>query len=239
MHSTPLRGSGARGATVRVCRCALLAALALALAAFESLVVLPVPVPGMKLGAANVVTVMTAFWLGPADAAIVLAVRIVLAAVVTGQLAALPFSIAGGACALAVTLAFARLASPERLRLCAMAAAVAHNVGQMAVAVALTGTPAVALYLPPLLIAGVIAGYLTGTLAAQVLERLSRLPAAPDGRMPAHSSARPGNRHPAAVAPPTLSATAGAACRKGPAADDASPTVGLEAGEAPQAMVYD
>lgn len=172
MPSTRLPGSGAESPTVRISRCALLAALALALTALEALVPLPVPIPGMKLGVANIVTVVAAFWLGPVDAIIVLGVRIVLAAVLTGQLTTLPFSLVGGACALVVTLLFARFAFSDKIRLCTMAAAVAHNVGQMAVAVALTSTPAVALYLPPLLIVGVIAGYLTGTLASTVLERV-------------------------------------------------------------------
>ena len=147
MASTPWRASIAAPSTLRVCRCALMAALALALTALESLIPVPMPVPGMKLGIANVVTVAAAFWLGPVDAAVVLGVRIVLAAFLTGQLATLPFSIVGGACALAVTLAFVRFSSPNRVRLAAMAAAVAHNIGQIAVAVAVTGTPEIAL--PP------------------------------------------------------------------------------------------
>lgn len=174
MTSMPSHGSGARQSTVRVCRCALLAALALALTALESLFPLPMPVPGMKLGIANVVTVAAAYWLGPAPAATVLIVRVVLAAMVAGQLAALPFSLVGGGCALAVTLAFVRLFPPDRVRLCCMGAAVAHNCGQMAVAVALTATPQIALYLPVLLVVGTVAGYLTGTLAAAILERLPR-----------------------------------------------------------------
>ena len=108
MASTPWRASIAAPSTLRVCRCALMAALALALAALESLIPVPMPVPGMKLGIANVVTAAAAFWLGPVDVAVVLGVRIVLAAFLTGQLATLPFSIVGGACALAVTLAFVR-----------------------------------------------------------------------------------------------------------------------------------
>lgn len=123
MASTPWRASIAAPSTLRVCRCALMAALALALTALESLIPVPMPVPGMKLGIANVVTVAAAFWLGPVDAAVVLGVRIVLAAFLTGQLATLPFSIVGGACALAVTLAFVRFSSPNRVRLAAMAAA--------------------------------------------------------------------------------------------------------------------
>lgn len=110
----------------------------------------------------------------------VLGVRIVLAAYLTGQLATLPFSIVGGACALAVTLAFARFSSSDRVRLAAMAAAVAHNIGQIAVAVAVTGTPEIAFYLPVLLVAGVAAGFATGTVAQAVLDRIPHAHATAD-----------------------------------------------------------
>ena len=102
--------------------------------------------------------------------------RIVLAAFLTGQLATLPFSIVGGACALAVTLAFVRFSSPNRVRLAAMAAAVAHNIGQIAVAVAVTGTPEIAFYLPVLLVAGIA----TGTVAQAVLDRIPHAHATAD-----------------------------------------------------------
>ena len=170
MASMPWRASIAAPSTLRVCRCALMAALACALAALESLIPVPMPVPGMKLGIANVVTVAAAF----------LGVRIVLAAFLTGQLATLPFSIVGGACALAVTLAFVRFSSPNRVRLAAMAAAVAHNIGQIAVAVAVTGTPEIAFYLPVLLVAGIAAGFATGTVAQAVLDRIPHAHATAD-----------------------------------------------------------
>lgn len=173
MTSMPWRASSAPpSASIRICRRALLAALALALTALESLIPLPVPVPGMKLGIANIVTIVAAFWLGPVDAVVVLVVRIVLAAFLTGQLATLPFSLVGGGLALMVTLEFVRFSSPQHVRLCAMAAAVAHNIGQISVAVAVTGTPAIAFYLPVLLVAGVVTGFLTGTLATSVLDRM-------------------------------------------------------------------
>ena len=180
MASTSWRASIAAPSTLRVCRCALMAALACALAALESLIPVPMPVPGMKLGIANVVTAAAAFWLGHVDVAVVLGVRIVLAAFLTGQLATLPFSIVGGACALAVTLAFVRFSSPNRVRLAAMAAAVAHNIGQIAVAVAVTGTPEIAFYLPVLLVAGIAAGFATGTAAQAVLDRIPHAHATAD-----------------------------------------------------------
>lgn len=170
-------------ATRRVCRCALLAALAVAVAAAEALVPMPAPIPGMKLGLANTVTVIAAFWLGPAEATVVLAVRILLCAVLAGQLAALPFSLVGGVCALAVTLAFVHLNARGKVRLCCMAAAVAHNCGQIAMAAILTATPQIALHLPILLVVGTATGYATGTLAATVLERLPHLLASATNRI--------------------------------------------------------
>ena len=125
MASTPWRASIAAPSTLRVCRCALMAALACALAALESLIPVPMPVPGM-------------------------------------------------------TLAFVRFSSPNRVRLAAMAAAVAHNIGQIAVAVAVTGTPEIAFYLPVLLVAGIAAGFATGTVAQAVLDRIPHAHATAD-----------------------------------------------------------
>ena len=52
-----------------------------------------------------------------------------------------------------------------------MAAAVAHNIGQIAVAVAVTGTPEIAFYLPRSAGGGNAAGFATGTVAQAVLDR--------------------------------------------------------------------
>lgn len=173
MASMPSRAERPRLGASRVSRCALLVALALAISALESMLPVPAPVPGMKLGLANVVTVLAAFWLGPAEAVIVFLVRVVLASALTGQLAALPFGLAGGGLALLVTLAFARFAPPAYIRLCSMAAAVVHNVGQIGVAILLTATPQIAFYLPVLLITGLATGFVTGTVAAAVFARVA------------------------------------------------------------------
>lgn len=210
MARTPLPVKRDPSATVRVCRCALLAALAVAVAAVEALVPLPAPVPGMKLGLANVVTVVAAYWLGPAEAVAVLAVRIVLCAVVAGQLAALPFSLVGGICALVVTLAFARWGARSRVRLCCMAAAVAHNCGQIAVAVALTATPQIAFYLPILLVVGTATGFITGTLAAAVLRRIP------------HAESFDPKEHERPSAPDVAASTSSRSADAAPPADGAS-----------------
>lgn len=160
--------------STRVARCALLTALALIIAVFESFFPLPVPVFGMKLGLANIVTVITAFWLGSASTVIVLAARIILTAIATGQFTALPFSLAGGACALIVTLAFAHTPSLDKVRLCSLCAACAHNIAQVGVAVIVTATPQIVFYLPALLVSGLVTGFITGTIAKALLKRIAK-----------------------------------------------------------------
>ena len=81
----------------------------------------------------------------------------------------------------ALGAASALAANPAALAyLAAMAAAVAHNIGQIAVAVAVTGTPEIAFYLPVLLVAGVAAGFATGTVAQAVLDRIPHAHATAD-----------------------------------------------------------
>jgi heptaprenyl diphosphate synthase len=53
--------------------------------------------------------------------------------------------------------------------------AVAHSVGQMAMAVAITGTPGLVIYLPLMIVCSVITGVFTGLCAQFVLIRGEKL----------------------------------------------------------------
>ncbi len=168
-NNLPIKKRTPLSRTQIISRCALLAALALALAALETLFPVPIPVPGIRLGLANIITVIAAYWLGPAYAAVVLLVRIILAAIVTGQLSTLAFSLAGGLCALIVITVFVRFFAVSNIRLCSMVAAVVHNFAQIMVALFLTSTPEILLYLPILMIAGLFTGFITGTIAQLIV----------------------------------------------------------------------
>ena len=89
----------------RLTRCAVLTALALALSAAEGLVPLTVlfPLPGLRLGLANLVTVYALCRLSGREALLILLARCLLGAVVGGNLTALAFSLTGGLLALGVT----------------------------------------------------------------------------------------------------------------------------------------
>ena len=147
---------------------ALLCAIALTIFLVEAQIPSPVPLPGVKLGLSNIVTVFAVFVLGPGKAAAILFARIFLGAVFAGNFSSIAYSAAGGALAILVTIALRKGLKQEQIWVAGCLGAMAHSVGQMAMAVLITGTPAIAVYLPALLACSIIAGLFTG-LCAQLL----------------------------------------------------------------------
>lgn len=150
---------------------ALLTGLSLVLFVIEMQVPPPLPLPGVRIGLANVVTVYAVFRFRPGEALMILLARIFLAAVFAGQAASLLYSLAGGLLCLAGMLCLKRLLSLSRLWLCSLIGAVLHNTGQLAAAVLLLGTSSVLAYFPVLALTGAAAGLFTGILAQNMLRR--------------------------------------------------------------------
>ena len=146
---------------------ALLSAIALTIFMIEAQIPSPVPIPGVKLGLANIVTVFTVFVLGPKEGAAVLAVRIFLGAVFAGNFSTILYSAAGGVCAIGVTIALGKILTKKQLW-------VAGSIGQMAMAIALTGTVSLAVYLPVMIVISILTGLFTG-LCAQFLVNREKL----------------------------------------------------------------
>ena len=147
---------------------ALLAAIALTIFMIEAQIPPLIPIPGIKLGMSNIVTVYAVYALGPGAAVAVLFVRIFLGAVFSGNFGTILYSAAGGALAIAVTIGLRRILRGNQLWISGCLSAIAHSVGQMLVAVWATGTPSVLIYLPVLILCSMVAGIFTG-LCAQVL----------------------------------------------------------------------
>ncbi len=151
---------------------ALLAAIALTIYVVEAQIPVPIPVPGVKLGLANAVTLLALFTLGPWQALAILLVRIVLGSMFTGQLTALLYSLCGGLLCWAVTCLLRRIVTDRQLWVCGVTGAMAHNTGQILMAMVVTGTPSIAVYLPFLLVTGIVTGLFTGLAAQAVCLRL-------------------------------------------------------------------
>ena len=150
---------------------ACLSAIALTIFMIEAQIPALVPIPGIKLGLANIVTVFAVFVLGPRDAACVLAVRIFLGAVFAGNFSTILYSAAGGTCAILVTIVLRKFLTKKQLWVAGALGAIAHSLGQMAMAVALTGTPGLVVYLPVMVAVSILTGTFTGLCAQFLVNR--------------------------------------------------------------------
>ena len=150
---------------------ALLTAIALTIFMIEAQIPPLVPIPGIKLGLANIVTVFAVFALGSKEAAMILFVRIFLGAVFAGNFSTILYSGAGGLCAILATIGLKRILTVKQLWVAGAIGAIAHSVGQMAIAIAITATPGLAAYLPLMIACSIVTGVFTGLCAQLLLNR--------------------------------------------------------------------
>ncbi len=157
----------------RLTRCAVLTALALALSAAEGLVPLTIvfPLPGLRLGLANLVTVYALYRLNGRDALLILLVRCFLGSFLGGNLMALAFSLTGGLLAWGVMALLIRCAGLSLFGV-SIAGAAAHNTGQICAAIAVLGSTAPLVYLPPLLLCSLVTGAATGGVSMLLVRRI-------------------------------------------------------------------
>lgn len=155
-------------ATQRLARISLLSALALVLSYIETMIPLPVALPGVKLGLANVAVVVALLGLDMRAAAAVAVVKVMASGFLFGSPMMLMYSLGGTALAFAGSAAVSRIPGLGAVATC-MVAAILHNAGQIAVAALLLGTTSVLLSLPPLALAACATGFVTGAVAAGVL----------------------------------------------------------------------
>lgn len=157
----------------RLTLCALLTAIALTIFVAEAQIPPIVPVPGMKLGLANVVTVYAMFALGPGDTLMILLCRIFLGSLFAGG-STFFYSLAGGLLCYLAMLLLRKVLTENQLWVCGAIGAIFHNIGQMGAAILIARTPQLILYLPVLLITGIAAGAFTGLAAQLLLERVGK-----------------------------------------------------------------
>lgn len=156
---------------------ALFTTISLAVFAIESAIPPLAPIPGIKLGLANIVSLVLLRHYRAGDAALVVAARILLSAFLFGHAMSLLYSLAGGLAALLVMAAFMALLQKKYVFLTGAMGGLAHNIGQIAVAAAVTAGPAVLSYLPFLILSGILTGLFTGLCAHFTGKRLaSHLP---------------------------------------------------------------
>jgi len=158
--------------TKKIVLMALLTAIALIIFVVEARMPNPIPIPGAKLGLANIVTVYAMFVLGPIPTLMILICRIFLGSIFSGQMMSLFYSLSGGMLCYASMLVMRKIVGLKQIWVCSVVGAIFHNIGQIAVAVAITRTSGLIAYLPFLMVSGICAGALTGMGAQFIVRRL-------------------------------------------------------------------
>ena len=150
---------------------AMLCAVALIIFVIEAQIPALVPIPGIKLGLSNIITVFAVFTIGSWEAAMILAARIFLGAVFAGNFSTILYSAAGGALAILATIGLKKLLKETQLWVAGCLGAIAHSIGQMAMAIAITQTPGLAIYLPVMIGCSIVTGTFTGLCAQFLVKR--------------------------------------------------------------------
>ena len=154
----------------RLTTMALLCAIALTIFMLEAQIPPIVPLPGVKLGLSNIVTVFAVFVMGGREGAMILFVRIFLGAVF-GSFSTIFYSAGGGILAILTTILLKNILTGKQIWIASVCGAIAHSLGQMAVAVFFTGTASILIYLPALIFLSVITGTFTGLCAQFLVNR--------------------------------------------------------------------
>lgn len=140
----------------------LFTALALIIFALESAIPPLIPIPGIKLGLANIITLVLLRNDTAKNTLLVLLMRIFLASFFFGQGVSFLYSLTGGLLCFGAMYAVNKLLQGHYIYLTSIIGAVFHNLGQIAVAYLITQTAGIFAYLPFLLISGIITGLFTG-----------------------------------------------------------------------------
>lgn len=152
-----------------------LLAVALALSYMERFFPLQmlIPLPGVKIGLANIVSLVSLYLLGAKYAFSILVVRCILTSVFAGSVTSFMFSITGGIFAMGVMIVSMRMPVFSVYGVSILGAA-AHNIGQIASSVILMNSVYIASYLMYLLPISVFTGFLTGLLSSGVIKALKK-----------------------------------------------------------------
>jgi len=175
INAAPARQKAGKSAAKTAALLGILGAQALVLSYLESLIpAMPGLPPGAKPGFSNIVNMFAAAQLGLPQAMAIVLIKAAFAFITRGWAAAL-MSFSGGMLSTLVMYALWRAKSrPFGIVGISVLAAIAHNAGQLAVAVALTGTVSIAAYAPLLAVFAVATGIVTGSVMRIVMPALEK-----------------------------------------------------------------
>lgn len=153
----------------------LLTTIALTIFVIESYLPPLLPIPGIKLGLSNIVTLLVILLWGFKEGALLSFMRITLASIFAGQMMSFIYSLSGGILCLLAMCTFKRIFLKEdMIWLISVIGAIFHNIGQIIAACVFLSNLSLLMYFPVLLISGIVTGSFTG-VAVQYLVRKNKI----------------------------------------------------------------
>lgn len=159
---------------VWVAQYGMLISLAFIFSYLEAIIPIPIPVPGVKLGLANLVSIVGLYTVGISGTAVISLIRIVLVGLTFGNLFSMIYSLAGGALSLFFMVLCKKTKWFSQIGV-SIIGGIGHNIGQLIIAAIVVQTTGVFYYLPALLAAGVVMGAVIGLLGGMVTERIQKI----------------------------------------------------------------
>lgn len=158
----------------RITLLALFTSVALLLSYVEMLIgPLFTGVPGIKMGLPNIAIMLVLYRIGTKEAIAVSFIRIVISSILFGNITMFWYSVAGAALSLAVMILLKKLDILSSVGV-SVAGALAHNVGQILVAMLLMQTTQIGYYMIVLSVTGAVSGIFVGLLGGFVIKRISK-----------------------------------------------------------------
>ncbi len=150
-----------------------LIALALMVSFVETLIPIPIMIPGIKLGLANSVILFVLYYIGNKDAFLISILRVIISGFLFANMASIFYSLGGALLSLFVMCLLKKTHKFSIIGI-SIAGAIAHNMGQLLVAAYVTSVRTVIFYFPNLMIAGIITGALIGIIGKEVIRRIPK-----------------------------------------------------------------
>ena len=163
-----------RISTKKIALCGVLTALAMIFSYIESVIPVPIPVPGIKLGVANIAVLTILSVLGVKEAIVINLLRIVLTSLLFGNVNSFLFSISGAALSLTIMIIMKKLDFFSCIGV-SVCGGVMHNIGQIIAAVFIMGSEAIVFYLPVLIVSGVFTGVVIGVVSGIVAKHVRKV----------------------------------------------------------------
>lgn len=149
-------------------------ALALIFSYVETLIPINFGIPGVKLGLANLITLIALYKMTVKEAYLISVVRVVLSGFIFGNLFAILYSLAGGVLSITTMTVFKK-SNKFSIYGVSMAGGVFHNIGQLIMAMLVVESVTIAGYLPVLLVSGLITGLVIGLVSNETIKRIGKI----------------------------------------------------------------